>query len=302
MRSKILFAALLCAVTILAGCSEATGSSDNSSSTQSSSESISSESEYNSSSTESSSSEAELSSYSSSSTTSSSSKTTSSSSKANKKVYAKIIPRINGLLSTNGKWTFDFQLSDKDGDEFLEENAVSKTNCTVYVYASDSPDSIGTVIQKKIIPENADSSYNFCFDVKLWETIKYIRIKVVGKDFTSEISDYFIIHPKEVPTPDIPRYTHTFTAPSYLTVIPDYSEALAEIERGEEPDSFSISVQFTCPSCGKSRNIPVWLVEFPYSRDGEMPFNVKCLWSNCPYNKLKNELHATIESHAVRIS
>lgn len=281
MKSKRLFAAMLCAVTLLTGCSEASESSSGTNSEQSSSVSVPSYSGENSSSTESTTFSSSV------ATSSSSSKPISSSSKAEKKIYAELY--FHGRNEDTDRYYYAFKLKDKNGEELPTDN------CTVNCYVSDTPNDIGELFRELVVPP--ENWFPIC--VEQWETKKYCYIQVVGKDYTSELSNRCEV-PAKVQKVEIPRYTHTFTAPSYLTVIPDYSEALEEIEQGVEPDSFSVSVQFTCPGCGNKQTYRVWLVEFPYSRDGKMPFNAKCGMTNCVYGK--KEFCTTIESHAVRIS
>lgn len=290
MRSKRLFAAMLCAVMLLAGCSEAPGSSGSSSSTQSSSASISSDSEYYSSSTESSSSEPESSSYSSSSTTSSRQMSSTSSPKTNEIIKDTLKPWICQIFdgeSSNGTHIVEYYYKD------------TKYNYTkIRVYVSPNQNNIGRIAGEF----DHEAAPFMAVQVALSPGTNYYRIQLIGENVESQISSPYEYTKAggSSGSSSVPRYTHTFTAPSYLTVIPDYSEALAEIERGEEPDSFSISVQFTCPGCGNKRTYNVWLVQFPYSRDGEMPFHAKCGMTNCIYGK--KEFSTTIQSHAVRIS
>ncbi len=298
MKSKRSFAAILCAVTLLTGCSGASESSGGMSSEQSSLVSVPSYSEDNSSSTELSSSETESSSFSSSSETSSMQSTINTSSTDSEDMNDPrtfwLYPEVDGDDST----IFSFNC-ESNGSEI----PFSSYNKMV-IYESSNSKEVGTVAAEKKIDPNDLSHLNHMLPVPKSPSTKYYRMQLEGENIKSQFSN--VVEIKGLGSgsgsSSVPRYTHTFTAPSYLTVIPDYSEALAEIERGVEPDSFSISVQFTCPGCGKSRKIAVLMAEFPYSRDGKMPFNVNCLMGNCPYNKSKNTLRTTIESHAVRIS
>lgn len=296
MKSKRLFAAILCAITLLTGCSEAPSGTN---SEQSSSVSVASYSEESSSSTESSSNETESSSYSSSSTTSSRQSTINSSSIIDEDTHDPRTIRLYPEIESDDATTFGFT-SEENGSKV----PLNKYNKMV-IYESSSSEELGVIVAEKVIDENSWHYYDYLIRVPKSPYTKYYRMQLVGENIKSQLSNAVEIKGSDgsgLGSSSIARYTHTFTAPSYLTVIPDYSEALEEIERGVEPDSFSISVEFTCPGCGKSRTIDVWMAAFPYSKDGTMSFSVKCLWANCPYNKSKNTLRTTIKSHAVRIS
>ncbi len=296
MKSKRLFAAMLCAVMLLAGCSEAAESSGSSSSTQSSSASISSDSESYSSSTESSSSEPESSSYSSSSTTSSRQSTINSSSTNDEDTHDPRTIWLYPEIESDDSTTFGFN-SEGNGSKVPFDKYKK-----MVIYESSNSKELGTVAAEKKLDPNSWHYYDYWIIVPRSPYTKYYRMRLEGENVKSQFSN--VVEIKGLGggsgSSSVPRYTHTFTAPSYLTVIPDYSEALAEIERGVEPDNFSISVQFTCPGCGNKRTYNVWLVQFPYSRDGEMPFHAECGMTNCIYGK--KEFSTTIQSHAVRIS
>lgn len=295
MKEKKFFAAAICATMILTGCSETPNNSSSDSRHENTLlpydllESTDSEST---SSSESSSTTFTNQSSSSSSTSSSSS----SSSKSNTKIQVHLYPEHQG----KDQWTLLYYLTESDG-------TVSLYDCPkVLVYESSNPDTPGSLVKEVQIPEGSFSSIDFYVLVPVPSTTKYYRIKLVFKDRVSEYSNALEIKGNggnTAPSSNIPRYTHTFTAPSYLTVIPDYSEVLSEIERGETPGSFTVKVRFTCPGCGHQRTYNNgWSMRFPYSRDGSMSFTAECSMSNCPYNKLQNALTTRIESHAVRLS
>ncbi len=302
MKTKFYLAAFLCAAVLISGCTEKSDHSvQNYSSSTQSSFSSSSESSESSSSTLSSSSSSSTASSSVVTTSSRSSQSSSSSSAPKKKVYSRIAVLINGDTSTStNEWIFMTQLSDKGFvDGYFDDN-MSLNDCDIYVYASDSPDKVGEVVQKKHIDKDAFRAFEYYLNISPWETTKYVRIQVVGDDFKSEYSNYYEIPPKKQSTVKKgTRYTHTFNVPSNVEIIPDYSDAEEAIERGETPDAFYIQVRYTCPGCDRLsiRNI-IW--GLPYTHDGQLPFNHKCGLSSCPY--YKREVHFYIKSHATKAS
>lgn len=283
------FMAALCAVTLLTGCGDPTG---NQYSSQSSSAYTSHYSEESSSSTAISSTETSETAYSSSSAASSKQMSSAStSSKSNEIIKDTLKPWV-GLI-------YDSEQEGKNMVEYYYRIEQCNYNYTkVRFYVSQNEKDIGRIIGEF---KHDPASYP-AFFAALTPGTNYYRVQLIGNNVESQISDPYKYTKagSGSGTASVKRYTHTFTAPSYLTVIPDYSDALAMIEQGKEPDSFSVSVQFTCPGCGTKRMYNVWLVQFPYSSDGKMPFTAECGLTSCPYRR--NRFSTTIESHAVRVS
>lgn len=287
MKINRLIATAVCAVALLTGCAETPAGSD----TQSTFSESSSYFEERNSSITFSSTESKSSTFSSSSTSSKQTSSTTSSSNSNEIIKDTLKPWVALIYDgeQDGKHMVEYYY-------YMDQYKYDYTK--VRFYSSPNRNTVGEIIGEF----DHESSPFMAFFVPLTPGTNYYRVQLIGKNVESQISDPYSYTKAGggSGSSSVARYTHTFTAPSYLTVIPDYSEALALIEQGKEPKSFSVSVQFTCPGCGTKRTYNVWLVEFPYSSDGKMPFNAECSLSSCPYRKKR--FSTTIESHAVRIS
>lgn len=291
MKINKFMAAALCAVTLLTGCGTTPGETN----TQSSSSETSTYSEECSSyeSQTSSTTTSSTRSYSTTNQTTSSMQVSStSSSRVNEVIKAKLKPwiiEIYGGDDSNGKNMVEYYYR-------MEENKYNYNKVRLYV--SPNQNTVGELVGEF---DHKSAPFMAIF-AELTPGRNYYRIQFIGSNVESQISDPYVFTKAGggSGSSSVARYTHTFTAPSYLTVIPDYSEALALIEQGKEPKSFSVSVQFICPGCGTKHTYNVWLVEFPYSSDGTMPFTAKCGTTSCPYRSKR--FSTTIESHAIRIS
>lgn len=105
--------------------------------------------------------------------------------------------------------------------------------------------------------------------------------------------------PSDTETPQVHQYTHTFDAPSGITVVPDYALALSQIQEGMQPGNFYAKIYYTCPLCGMQKE--VGSNHFNYSFDSSYTVlnilcrNVKCINS-------KSSWRAKINCYAVQIS
>ena len=101
----------------------------------------------------------------------------------------------------------------------------------------------------------------------------------------------------EQPKPQVHQYTHTFSAPFGVTIIPLYDSANDELSRGIQPTQFEYTYTFVCPVCGKRRDGYAVLARYlPYDRDGQdIWFSTSCLY--CDY-----DASGTVYSYASQIS
>lgn len=100
-------------------------------------------------------------------------------------------------------------------------------------------------------------------------------------------------------TSDVHQYTHTFDAPAGITVVPDYTKSLNEIQDGIQPYSFYVRIYYTCPLCGHKKEVDS--ANFYYSFDSSytVPF-VRCGKASCP--NAKSSKKAAINYYATQIS
>lgn len=136
----------------------------------------------------------------------------------------------------------------------------------------------------------------------------YFRIQLYNSKGESEISEPFCysltgtsdnansIAPA---TPDVHQYTHTFDTPAGISVVPDYTKSLNEIQDGVQPYSFYVRIYYTCPLCGHKKEVDS--ANFYYSFDSSytVPF-VRCGKASCP--NAKSSKKVTINYYATQIS
>lgn len=98
---------------------------------------------------------------------------------------------------------------------------------------------------------------------------------------------------------DVHQYTHTFDTPAGITVVPDYTKSLNEIQNGIQPYSFYVRIYYTCPLCGHKKEVDS--ANFYYSFDSSytVPF-VRCGKASCP--NAKSSKKVMINYYATQIS
>lgn len=238
MRSKRLFAAMLCAVTLLAGCSEAAGSSGSSSNTQSPSESISSESE-------------ESSSSSSSSTTTTTSTSSSSS-------------RSNSTVSTTTKVEKRIPIAT------LDQDAITVNNEGRYMtvpFTTDVP--FDPNVQYYLRIYFADSGYSgdelrydepfdtslTSLNLKLHNGGNYYNIQFYSDKKEGEHSNqifYIFTPPVQHKTFEFYTMASAMYGDAFETILgyPDYDEVDRLLAQGITPEYISVDIYYRCLLCG----------------------------------------------------
>lgn len=113
----------------------------------------------------------------------------------------------------------------------------------------------------------------------------YFLLQYVCGDDESEMSEPAYYYYEEQNKVTIHQYTHTFMAnyPEW-TIVPDYTEALEDINNGIQPERFDIAAYWTCPYCGKVSG--PYHYELDYCNDGLIFLaSAGCLMSSCPGRK-----------------
>lgn len=127
----------------------------------------------------------------------------------------------------------------------------------------------------------------------------YFRIQLYNSKGESEISEpycYSLTGTSETST--VHQYTHTFEAPNGFVIVPDYSEAINDINNGVQPTQFYAEMTFVCPSCGGKNYMPGKY--FSYTEDSSAYCRMQCSRdTRCPYNKYS---YVYVNSYAVQIS
>lgn len=216
----------------------------------------------------------------------------SSSSKVeNKKVNVRIHPETEG----KDNWYIGYKLTYENG-----EYAPSSVYDIIKVYASDDPQTLGTLVNEQKVNHDAWRAIEFWVKVPVSDDTTYCRIQLVGDNAESEYSNALTIEGNNK-SKDIPRYTHTFIVEPQFQIIPDYTKALRDIENGKEPEDFPVRIVFTCPGCGRRQEYPC--AHNPkYSEDSKYINAVRghCGMSNCPCGK--ETYLSNLETRAIKIS
>ncbi len=288
MRSMKLLAAVMCCVTLLAGCGsnpgEKSGRSENTTSS-------SAESSY---------------SYSSSSVIPAveSSKQSSSTAETKREESSSSVifesedkkalptPRIYRMYKDGSSIQIQWEMD--------ESNELYDETYKMRVFHSSTPDDYGT-----------HKDYMAFFPIrisedKMFNGNNYFRIKFFKGDEESEVSEPYCYKstggsaaPSTPATSNVHQYTHTFDTPADVTAVPDYSSALMQLQNGEQPLTFFVRFYYTCPLCGRRDEIDTW--NFYYSVDSSyaIPF-VHCKNGVCP--NFKNKKRVKINCYATQIS
>ena len=118
-------------------------------------------------------------------------------------------------------------------------------------------------------------------------------------DTKSQYSDPVYTTPSVTETPKVHQYTHTFSAPDGYVFIPDYSDALEDINNGVQPDQFRVQVYFLCPGCGGKNILPD--IYMDYSKNSWILCRMNCTRNHrCPYYGIGET--ARVDCYAVQVS
>lgn len=280
MKAKHFMAAALCCVTLLAGCGEGSEDEGRSSSSYSDSSSTTSSSStvvFDAESSEQSASTME--------TEQSTPSYSSEPEEVKNKIPTPYIYRIYDELD-DGKL---FQLQwDVDDSNFMVDESYDMT-----VFWSSTPNG-----QEKSKDVDAWRPIRISGD-DLFSGDNYFRIQLYNSKGVSEISEpYCFSLMVESKTSDVHQYMHTFEAPEGFVIVPDYSEAINDINNGVQPTQFYAEMTFICPSCGGKNYMPGKY--FSYTEDSSAYCRMQCSRdTRCPYNKYS---YVYINSYAVQIS
>lgn len=133
------------------------------------------------------------------------------------------------------------------------------------------------------------------------EGVKYYWVQFEHNGETSELSEpYYYYHVPVKPKVEVHEYTHTFMpSADGWTIVPDYTEAINELNNGIQPTKFQIKVYWTCPYCGNRKG--PYSYNLQYSEDSwKIIGSTGCLMTSCPGHKDKTQ--CTVTSYAVQIS
>ena len=126
----------------------------------------------------------------------------------------------------------------------------------------------------------------------------YYKLRLTDYENSGEFSEtiYFYCEPIS----DVHQYTHTFvTTGDGWTIVPDYTDAINELNNGIQPTKFQIKVYWTCPYCGERKG--PYSYNLKYSEDSwNIIGSTGCLITSCPGHKDKTQ--CTVTSYAVQIS
>ncbi len=129
----------------------------------------------------------------------------------------------------------------------------------------------------------------------------YYKIRLTNYEEYGEFSETYYFYRES--SADVHQYTHTFaTNHDGWVFIPDYTNAIKDINNGIQPTSFEVNCKWTCPLCGKfSLNTSVTC---SYSESGRYHIwlSPKCGRSNCPGSKMARSNDHELECYAVQIS
>lgn len=277
MKIKGLLAASLGMVILLAGCGSGSGDSERSSS------------EYSDSSSSSSSviSTVDSSEQSTSTTETKQSISSSSSSSESEEVKNEIpTPYISRIYNEFGsshqiEWTTD------DEDFYADESYKMRVYWSPTPYGNEK-----SRVYNAWNPIYISKDYMFSGD-------NYFRIQLYNSKGESDISELYCYSlTGSSGASDVHQYTHTFEAPNGFVIVPDYSDAINDINNGVQPTQFYAEMTFVCPSCGGKNYMPGKY--FSYTEDSSAYCRMQCSRdTRCPYNKYS---YVYINSYAVQIS
>lgn len=277
MNTKGLFAAALCGVILLTGCDDAGHDQSANNTVSSQPQEVSEDSEVMS--ADSSESTLQNSSVNSSKESSSSSiKAEPVSVPVTKTLTKPVITRI---------YSFADNVIKIDADAKLSNNVVG-----FRVFCSSSPSDIGDCV--------FDKSQQGLLISKPPAGVYYYRVQTYDKNEESEISEPYRYALGGSQTSHAHRYTHTFSAPNGVVVVPDYDDANADINRGKQPTSFDANIYYVCPYCGRESYFGTRTFDYC---DDSRAFYVKayCTINNCFGYNDKKSFH-TIYCYTTQVS
>lgn len=276
MKIKGLLAASLGIVILLAGCESESGDSERSSSEYSDSSSLSSSII----------STVDSSEQSTSTTETKQSISSSSSSSEPEEVKNEIpTPYISRVYYYDGIVQLEWKTNDSD---FMVDESY---NLRIFQSSTDGQEKTKEVFAWKPIMFSA-KQYLFSGE-------NYFRIQLYNSIGESEISDLYCFSLTGTSgASDVHQYTHTFEAPNGFVIVPDYSDAINDINNGVQPTQFYADITFICPSCGGKNYMPGKY--FSCTEDSSAYCRMQCSRdTRCPYNKYS---YVYINSYAVQIS
>lgn len=128
----------------------------------------------------------------------------------------------------------------------------------------------------------------------------YYKLRLTDYEDYGEFSDTLYLYRES--GADVHQYTHTFAANHDGWVfIPDYTQALKDINNGIQPESFDVTCKWTCPLCGKYTLTSFVTCSYTQSGSYIIWLSPKCGRSDCPGRKQAISGNR-LECYAIQIS